>query len=204
MGNREFQLNIDGQQVTVAQGGNRGQPRFSRDAIARVRIRLEPVRRHAGALERPAGERDHEVRHQHAVGIVLRLLPRRHASTPPTSSRGACCRTRTSSSAPPSAGRSSGTGCTTSPTTNTSASRDADLQHALSQLQHPPHRHARTDMAGAAGRLPVLAADAPDGAWQCVQLHEPVRGAADRAADRRSSGERGRASSGTARSSSPR
>jgi hypothetical protein len=33
MGNREFQLNIDGQEVSVAQGGNRGQPRFSRDAI---------------------------------------------------------------------------------------------------------------------------------------------------------------------------
>ena len=32
-GNREFQLNIDGQEVSVAQGGNRGQPRFSRDAI---------------------------------------------------------------------------------------------------------------------------------------------------------------------------
>jgi hypothetical protein len=34
LGNREFQLNIDGQEVSVAQGGNRGQPRFSRDAIA--------------------------------------------------------------------------------------------------------------------------------------------------------------------------
>jgi hypothetical protein len=33
MGNREFQLNMDGQEVSVAQGGNRGQPRFSRDAI---------------------------------------------------------------------------------------------------------------------------------------------------------------------------
>src|SRR5262245_7728446 len=36
MGNREFQLNIDGQEVSVAQGGNRGQPRFSRDAIGEV------------------------------------------------------------------------------------------------------------------------------------------------------------------------
>src|SRR5213593_3810575 len=34
LGNREFQLNLDGQEVSVAQGGNRGQPRFSRDAIA--------------------------------------------------------------------------------------------------------------------------------------------------------------------------
>jgi hypothetical protein len=34
LGNREFQLNMDGQEVSVAQGGNRGQPRFSRDAIA--------------------------------------------------------------------------------------------------------------------------------------------------------------------------
>jgi Carboxypeptidase regulatory-like domain/TonB dependent receptor-like, beta-barrel len=34
LGNREFQLNVDGQEVSVAQGGNRGQPRFSRDAIA--------------------------------------------------------------------------------------------------------------------------------------------------------------------------
>jgi hypothetical protein len=33
MGNREFQLTVDGQEVSVAQGGNRGQPRFSRDAI---------------------------------------------------------------------------------------------------------------------------------------------------------------------------
>src|SRR2546422_3174961 len=37
-GNREFQLNMDGQEVSVAQGGNRGQPRFSRDAIAEVQF----------------------------------------------------------------------------------------------------------------------------------------------------------------------
>src|SRR5207247_4693918 len=38
LGNREFQLNMDGQEVSVAQGGNRGQPRFSRDAIAEVQF----------------------------------------------------------------------------------------------------------------------------------------------------------------------
>jgi hypothetical protein len=31
--NREYQLNLDGQEVSVSQAGNRGQPRFSRDAI---------------------------------------------------------------------------------------------------------------------------------------------------------------------------
>src|SRR2546422_5625410 len=39
LGNREFQLNIDGPEVSVAQGGNRGQPRFSRHAIAEVPFR---------------------------------------------------------------------------------------------------------------------------------------------------------------------
>ena len=32
--NREYQLNLDGQEVSVSQAGGRGQPRFSRDAIA--------------------------------------------------------------------------------------------------------------------------------------------------------------------------
>jgi Carboxypeptidase regulatory-like domain len=32
--NREYQLNMDGQEVSVSQAGGRGQPRFSRDAIA--------------------------------------------------------------------------------------------------------------------------------------------------------------------------
>src|SRR5712691_1313911 len=38
LGNREFQLNMDGQEVSVAQAGNRGQPRFSRDAIAEFQL----------------------------------------------------------------------------------------------------------------------------------------------------------------------
>ena len=39
-GNREFQLNMDGQEVSVAQGGNRGQPRFSRDAVSYTHLTL--------------------------------------------------------------------------------------------------------------------------------------------------------------------
>src|SRR5205814_7895842 len=54
LGNREFQLNMDGQEVSVAQGGNRGQPRFSRDAIAEFQLlasRFDAAQRRSTGLQ---------------------------------------------------------------------------------------------------------------------------------------------------------
>ena len=111
-----------GDDGAVRQHGRRSaqvQPRRDR----RVRADHEPVRCHAGPLGRPAGERHHEVGHQHAVGTVLGLLPRRPLQ------RG---RLHPAARAPvlePAAERHvrrpdpAGTGSISSPTTNTSASR---------------------------------------------------------------------------------
>ena len=49
-------------------GRNDGQPRFSRDAMRRVRVPLEPLRRHPGPLERGEGERRHQIRHEYSSG----------------------------------------------------------------------------------------------------------------------------------------
>ena len=48
------QTNVDGQQVTTIyhSGGDNEQPQWSRDAIARVPGRRQPLRRDAGALQR--------------------------------------------------------------------------------------------------------------------------------------------------------
>ena len=68
------------------------QPRRDR----RVRVRHEPLRRDAGALERHAGQRHHQVGHQHAGRHVRGLLPRRQVQREGLRRRSACCRTRTS------------------------------------------------------------------------------------------------------------
>ena len=49
------------------------QPRRDRG----VRVRREPLRRHAGAIERRAAERDQQVRHEHADGQLLGILQKR-------------------------------------------------------------------------------------------------------------------------------
>ena len=60
---REFQLNVDGQQVTVEPGHR--QPVALQQRLDRgVPVHLEPVRRDAGPVVRRAGERDHQVGHQ--------------------------------------------------------------------------------------------------------------------------------------------
>ena len=76
----EFQLNLDGQQVSNMMACARwGQPQVQPRRHRRVRVREQPVRRDAGPLDRRAGQRRHESGHQqlrrHAVG----LLPRRQA-----------------------------------------------------------------------------------------------------------------------------
>ena len=71
---REFQLNLDGQQVS-ADIGVGGQPKYSQDSIAGISVHLEPVRRDDGPVDRRAGERDHQVGQQPAHGPVPRQLP---------------------------------------------------------------------------------------------------------------------------------
>lgn len=74
-GNGNFQINVDGQQVTQEiAGGGFGSPGYSKEAIAEFEIRRQQVRRDAGAFGRRAGERNHQVRYQYAGWNVLRLL----------------------------------------------------------------------------------------------------------------------------------
>ena len=76
-GNREFQLNMDGQEVSVAQGGNRGQPRFSRDAIAEFQFlasRFDATQGRSTGLQVNAITKSGS---NVASRFVFRLLPRR-------------------------------------------------------------------------------------------------------------------------------
>ena len=190
MGNREFQLNIDGQEVSVAQGGNRGQPRFSRDAIGGVPVPLEPLRRDAGRStglrSTPSPSRAPTWRPDRSPAISATTT-----STRPTSSRAASCRIRISSSARRMAGRSCGTGCTTSPTTNTSASRGrrpSTLPIPVSTSSSPARVNGH---GGAARRLSVLAAPRLMTAGTC-SLPRTRMTSSRPAADRRSPGRRGK------------
>ena len=63
-----YQLNIDGQQVTNNVLQRQRQPALQPRRDRRVRAHHQPVRCHARALDRRAGERHHEVRHQHSAG----------------------------------------------------------------------------------------------------------------------------------------
>ena len=72
-----FQINIDGQQVTQNNNYQMGEPRYSMDAIAEFQLAVEPLRRHARPLERRAAQRDHEVGYQPARRAAGRLLPGR-------------------------------------------------------------------------------------------------------------------------------
>jgi hypothetical protein len=80
LGGRDYdaQINVDGQRVTQLFAGAFGQPRYSRESMAEV-SGDQSLRRHAGAFERPAAERHHQVRHEYAAGHLLGLLPRRQA-----------------------------------------------------------------------------------------------------------------------------
>ena len=69
---REFQLNVDGQQVS-ADIGTGGQAKFSAGLDRRIPVRRQPVRRDDGPLDRRAGERDHQV--GHATSCPARSAP---------------------------------------------------------------------------------------------------------------------------------
>jgi carboxypeptidase family protein len=145
MGNREFQLTIDGQEVSVAQGGNRGQPRFSRDAIGEFQFlssRFDATQgRSSGLMVNAITKSGSNV----AAGSFAATSVTT-ASMRRTSSRATSCRIRTSSSAPPTAGRSCGTGCTTSPITSTSASlgRRPSIRRIPASTSRSPVRVGRT------------------------------------------------------------
>ena len=76
----------DRQPAPVQQGFNRG-----------VSVHLEPVRRDAGPVVRRPGERDHQVRYQHAVRVIPSATSATANGTSPMPCCTKCCRTRTSS-----------------------------------------------------------------------------------------------------------
>ena len=95
------------------------QRRFDRG----IPVHLEPVRRDPGPVDGRPGERDHQVGHESALGSVpdqLSRQPLQRAESGPGPGR---ADQQPAVSARRSAARSCGTGCTSSPTTNTSASR---------------------------------------------------------------------------------
>ena len=160
---REFQLNIDGQQVSADIGHRRPaevQPGFDRG----IPVHLQPLRRDAGPVDRRAGERDHQVGHATSSpgsfrGNFRDSQLQRGESGPATAS----CRSTTSSSARPSAARSSRTSCTSSPTTNTSASRGPASGTRRTRVQRRADRHQQPEEGRRAPRLSAVVADAADG-----------------------------------------
>ena len=162
-----FQLNVDGQQVTQhrRQAGVRPaavQPRRDRG----VRVRLEPVRRDAGPLDRRAGERHHQVGHQHA----------RRARSPATSATTASTPTDFIQQRvlPYSNQQFSATfgGPIRRDRIHFFANYEYEREpqtvtynEPVSELQHRPDEHAqRSTWAAVAARHAVLAADAARGA----------------------------------------
>ena len=123
MGNREFQLNIDGQEVSVAQGGNRGQPRFSRDAIGEFQFlssRFDATQGRSTGLQVNAITKSGT---NVAAGSFSGYF-RDDNFNAADFLAGSVLPYSNQQLARPMAGRSCGTGCITSPTTNTSASRE--------------------------------------------------------------------------------
>ena len=102
---REFQLNLDGSRCrrSSAPAISRVQPGLDRG----VPVHLEPVRRDAGPIDRRAGERDHQVGHQPALGPVPDQLPRQQVQRGGSGPAPRSCRSATSSTARRSAARSS-------------------------------------------------------------------------------------------------
>ena len=118
---REFQLNVDGLQVT-ANLGTGNQARYSNDAIAEFQFisnRFDATQGRSSGVQVNA---DHQVGHQQLDGTFVGNFRDASGTRRIRCSTG-CCRTRTSSTAGRSAVRSSSTSCTTSATTSTSTSR---------------------------------------------------------------------------------
>ena len=119
---REFQLNLDGQQITSNLGtGNQPmlQPRLDRG----VSVHLEPVRCHARAVCRRAGERHHEVGTNRLMGRSAAT-----SATTPSMPPIPCCTafypSRISRYSTTVGGPIVKTSCTSSATSNTSARHD--------------------------------------------------------------------------------
>ena len=147
------------------------QPRRDR----RVRVRVEPLRRVAGALERHPGERDHQVRHEHAGRHVLGLLPQREVQR--EGSRG-----RRGAAVPGPADQHDlrradhqGSHPLLPELRVRARAADLRLQHAVSEVQRQADRRAPPGHRDGALRLPVLAAEAPVGARQPLRQPDPVR-----------------------------
>ena len=93
---REFQLNMDGQQVTQNMGTG-GQPLYSRDVDCGVPVHLQPLRRQPGPLIGRPGERGHQVRHEPARWHRSSATSVIRTGTPRIPSSTSSGRTRTSS-----------------------------------------------------------------------------------------------------------
>ena len=96
---REFQLNIDGQQIS-SELGTGGQPRFSQDSIAEFQFISNRFDATQGRSSRRAGERHHASRAPTRYpGLFRAQLPRRQLQRRRSRWSAACCRSATSSSA---------------------------------------------------------------------------------------------------------
>ena len=96
---REFQLNVDGQQVS-AEIGTGGQPKLQPGLDRRVPVPLEPLRRDAGPVDRRAGERDHQVGQRTSCpGLFRGNFRDSQVQRGEPGPRTASCRSTTSSSA---------------------------------------------------------------------------------------------------------
>ena len=119
---REFQLNVDGLQVTSNLGtGN--QSRYSNDAIAEFQFisnRFDATQGRSSGVQVNAITKSGTNK---LCRIVRRQLPGQRLERGRSGAERGCCRTRTSRSAGRSAVRSCRTSCTSSATTNTSTSR---------------------------------------------------------------------------------
>jgi hypothetical protein len=165
---------MDGQEVSVAQGGNRGQPRFSRDAIAEFQflssrfdatqgrstgVQVNAITKSGANI--PAGSFSGYFRDDNfnaADFIAGNVLPYSnqqlsatfggpHLEGPPPLLRQLRIRARVA---------------------------DAHGQYAISPLQRPAHWHASNGDGGAATRLPTVVAHAADGTREYFRLREPV------------------------------
>ena len=72
-----FQINVDGQQVTLTVCCAQNQPRYSRDSIAEFELSTNRFDATQGRTHGHAGQRHHQVRHQHPAGTFSAPLPRR-------------------------------------------------------------------------------------------------------------------------------
>ena len=149
----------------------------------RVPVHREPVRRHRGPLDGRAGERHHEVRHQHVLGAVPHQFPEQQLQRARSDRQQGAPDQR---SAVQHGGRRSdrqGQAALLRQLRERAAPADQRLDDAVHDLQRGAAREGDSQYRRRADRLSVVAEDAPDG--------EGLRPAYDHAVWRRLLDDRG-------------